>query len=151
MANPDLISYIKQNSTQFSRPILTQHLVAAGWQRADIDAAFAEIDGVPGGPIQTPTQTTPEANVDFIAQMQQRREEAARAGTGSIMEGNTEIRPNAAPANMYAGQRAANAGEQKGIIGMLIKTGLVKTEAQANIVMIVFIIAMLGATAWLLL
>lgn len=151
MAHPDLVTYIQQNSANFSRPILTQHLVAAGWQLADVEAAFAELAS-PGVPAAVPpVQHAPDPQADFIAQMQKRREEAARAGRGPIVEGNTEIRPSASPAAQYLAQQTTEGAQQGGIIGLLIKSGLVKTQAQANIVMLAFVAVMLGFTAWLLL
>lgn len=148
MPNEQLVSYIRTNSPAFPKQTLTQALMAQGWAVADIAAAFSHVEkemaGVTG---QQPTAPTQDAN--FLAEMERHRKES-EGYMHPIVDGNTEIRP-ASIASKYIQPQTAATGEQKGIIGLLIKTGLVKNETQANVVMIIFIVVVFGITAYLLL
>jgi hypothetical protein len=156
MANPQLVTYIKEQTGKFSKEAIIQALVASGWQLADINAALAEVEGVkePAPPSAglpaSATNNFAQAGSNFIAEMQKHREEAQQAGVAPIIEGSTQIRPSTLPSYSGTTPTGQTAPTQKGIIGMLMKTGFIKNEQQANMAMIAFICAMLGIIAWVL-
>lgn len=164
MAQPELIAYIKENTGKFEKTAIVQALVATGWSLADINAAFLELAPpsekapapAPASPAvmppasaiapdkilsQTPVQTS--QNAAFLAEMERHRKEAAALNPNKIVDGDVEVSIGAAAAQ--------TAAPQEGITGMLIKTGLVKNEQQANMFMIAAAVVMLGVSAWFIL
>ena len=139
MAPPELIAYIQKNAATFDRPTIVQALITAGWQLPDINAAFNELEH-PNAPT-TVEGLARNPDTKFLAEMERHRKEAETAVLPSVSAGQTTS----------AYRQSTPVTDTKGIAGMLIRMGLVKTESQANIAMIVFIVCMLGITAWLLL
>jgi hypothetical protein len=147
MPNEQLVSYIRENSSKFPKQTLTQALMAQGWAVGDIAAAFSKVEreaaGVPVAPETGPTQ-----DAAFLAEMEKRRQQGNGVIPPTIVEGNTEIRPFAS-ASRYLDRESDARGEQKGIIGLLIKWKVVKDVKQANIAMIGFVIVTIIIIAWL--
>lgn len=151
MLNEQLVSYIRENASKFPKQTLTQALMAQGWAVGDIAAAFSNVErervSIPAGQEPSAAQTQDAA---FLAEMEKRRREGSGLIPPTIVEGNTEIRPFVS-ASRYLDNEATSRTAPKGIIGLLIHTGLVKNEKQANIVMIASIFVFVGITAYLLL
>ncbi len=200
MAQPELLKYIQENTGKFEKPALVQALVDAGWQLADINAAFLEsekpapvqpaqpatepaqktppsgapltaegvsasasaaqvtqpqsaVPAMPQAPViaavvqpvvqQPQVKATPEeqnSNKEFLAEMQRHRKEAEAMHPSTIVEGDVQL-------SVGAGAPAASSG----LAGMVLKTGLVKTEQQANMVLIGGVVAVLAIAAWFIL
>jgi hypothetical protein len=166
MAQAELLKYLKENVGKFEKPALVQALVDAGWQLADINAAFLEFEKPAPAPApasaatvmpQTPVtpavvqpvvqepqmKATPDeqnSNKEFLAEMQRHRKEAEAMNPSTIIEGDVQLSVGAGPATT-----------QSGLAGMVLKTGLVKTEQQANMVLIGGVVAVLAIAAWFIL
>lgn len=87
-------------------------------------------------------QTATISNDAFLAEMTKRRKEA------------DALNPQPVPVNdvtISVGSTANPVSTQGGLVGMVLKTGLVKTEQQANMVLIGITIVCLGLSLWLIL
>lgn len=135
MSTPELTTYIEeQKKAGFSRTEIEQALRASGWNATDIAIAFGD---VPPPPTTTsPTSTSPEA---FLAEMQRRREAANVAQAQS---------PQTAQTQYAIPQTVPELSGETGIIGFLIKKGIVSTKEQANMVLIGVIVVVVGITFW---
>ncbi|MBY0472744.1 hypothetical protein K2Q00_00450 [Patescibacteria group bacterium] len=176
MANPQLTAYIQENLSKFSKEAVIRSLSSAGWSAIDISAAFMELEHpAPVAPVAPPTpapvpaqmqpvaivippasaapvvtqtkpltQTAAAANPNdaFLAEMTKRRKEAEALNPQTPSQGGVTI---------SIGSTQSPVVTQTGLIGMVMKTGLVKTQQQANMVLIGIIVVCLGLTAWFML
>jgi len=159
--NPQLVQYIKENTAAgFSRADMEKALLAAGWSAADVAAAFAPpatptqpqpAAPAPGPAVQAAAPataaagTTPQAAGDFLAQMQQRR-----AATQTIpATGASTAQPSTANYRPRYQASSPSTTKASGIVGLVLRTGVVKTEAQANMVLIGIIVVAVSLTVWL--
>ncbi len=222
MANPQLIAYIQENLSKFSKEAVIQSLSSAGWSAVDISAAFMDLEHpapvapiVPPAPIVSaePAQQRPIGSVEprpavasasaavtvsnsadggapqrvgarteqisskkseypeaatiaggsaqiiprtqisntaaatnpndvFLAEMTKRRKEAEGLNTQTSSQGDVTFAVGATQSPVVT---------QGGLIGMVLKTGLVKTEQQANIVLIGVVVVCLGLSLWFIL
>ncbi|HVY72507.1 MAG TPA: hypothetical protein VG984_00420 [Candidatus Paceibacterota bacterium] len=151
MANPQLIAYIREHEAQFAKEQIVQSLASAGWAAGDISDAFAELErpAAPSASVPAPVQvhmpTTPAAaapTADFMAEMEKRRQEAAAQNPYQ------NVSAASAPASQQF-RADVSAPAEKGIIGLLIRMKIVKTAAQANVVMLALAAACIAFSAWL--
>lgn len=154
MANKQILDYIEANIAAHTKESLTRVLIEGGWPAADVAAAFLEferpkqvgpdaivVEAVGPTAFQSaPVTAAPmDAGAAMLAEMEKHRKEAD-ALNPNITVGHS--------APVYIPEQQTS--DAKGIIGMLIKTGLVKNEAQANMVMIVFVVLVFAALGWFL-
>ena len=139
MANPQLVQYIRESMAKgISRDPLTKLLADAGWSSADVQEAFASLtNAVPNAPAEIPAQNIP--TTEFLAEMERRRK-AAEAAQPAAQVVSDSAQITTAPASVTS---------EKGLIGLLFKTGLVKTKQQANAVLIVVLVVVLGTIVWI--
>jgi hypothetical protein len=171
MANNQLVQYIIDNTKAgFTRTDIEKALVDAGWTVPDIAAAFAAIvTGATPAPAAaapqplTPaqaveqkqqvaaavvqTQASATSGADFVAEMARRREASAVAPVQT-----------AAAVPIDAGFSApgkfpvpGGSTTETGIVGFLIKRGIVKNTQQANIVLIAVLVIVVGLTIYVML
>ncbi len=143
MPNEQLLQYIRQNYSNFTRQDITQSLMSAGWAIPDIAAAYQAVESerTPApSPAAAPAQAQ-SPDTTFLTEMERRRRQTNEQPLPNA--GATEARPQYTPPQSTT--------TEKGIIGLLIKSGLVKNTQQANIVMIGIVVVAMGASAWLLL
>jgi hypothetical protein len=167
MANAQLAQYVRENTAKgFTRDVVTKALTDAGWPPADISAAFAEfLQPTPAAAIPSPTTspsvtvTTPPAQTSvptvstpvsappsdpgaaaFVAEMERRRQAAeALHPAAPVVQETARI-------NVFAPE---DTPQEKGIIGLLIRTKVVKDAHQANMVLVGIIIVVLSITIWI--
>jgi hypothetical protein len=143
MANPQLVQYIKDNSAKgISREVLTKTLTEAGWSASDVQDAFvANANPAALSPATpAPTSTVPAQNsssAEFLAQMEERRK---KAEAEKVFIPTTPAGKSKVPTSTIV--------TETGLIGLLLKTGVVKTKQQANMVLIGVLVVVLALVAW---
>ncbi|OGC87858.1 hypothetical protein A2419_02280 [Candidatus Adlerbacteria bacterium RIFOXYC1_FULL_48_26] len=95
-------------------------------------------------PIQTAAPQ--DSNSAFLAEMTKRRKEAE-----AMHPQNQTIEQGGVSISVGGYTPSQSTVTQGGLVGMVMKTGLVKTEQQANVVLIGIIIVCLGTAAWFIL
>lgn len=100
-----------------------------------------------GGDSSVSVQAKPPAqatnpNDAFLAEMAKRRKEADALTTQTSSQGDVTI---------SMGSTQSPVVTQTGLVGMVMKTGLVKTEQQANMVLIGVVVVCLGLSLWFIL
>jgi hypothetical protein len=97
----------------------------------------------PVAPPQAAPQSTVNPNAAFLAEMEKRRREAEALNPQTAG-------PNGVTISVGSVQTSTTTN-QGGLVGMVIKTGLVKNEQQANMVLIGVIVVCMGLAAWFIL
>jgi len=111
-------------------------------------------------PVVAPTSSTPpvqakpsiqtaapqDSNSAFLAEMTKRRKEAE-----AMQPQNQTIEQGGVSISVGGYAPSQTTVTQGGLVGMVMKTGLVKTEQQANMVLIGVIVVCLGTAAWFML
>ncbi len=102
-------------------------------------------------PVAAPLTSTPpvqikpqpsDTNDAFLAEMTKRRKEAEALNPQVLSQGDVTF---------SVGSTQSPAVTQGGLVGMVLKTGLVKTEQQANIVLICVAVVCFGFSLWFIL
>jgi hypothetical protein len=156
MPNEQLLQYLRDNYGKATRQELTQSLMSAGWQLPDIAAAYEAAErehtaatapaGQTAGSVPAAAVGQPETpNTTFLAEMERRRQPNSQPTATTPLDTGANLRA------LNTARAAQSASSEKGIIGFLMRTGLVKSAQQANIAMIGIVVACLALTAWLLL
>ena len=129
MVPEQLLVYIRQNiAAGFKKEEVAQALKNAGWAPQDIEQGFAALDNP--ALVEQKIQATTDA-----AEFARIQEELRRAQTRN---------------SRFSETSPANAGNNI-MAAWLIKKGIVKNEAQANMVLIGLSLVMLAFAAWRLL
>lgn len=132
MAKPQLLDYIRTNLAEsFSRQEIEQALVAAGWATSDVAEAFIEIEHPEAVTISPQVPVDPAlASAAEEARIQQELELEAKRRKSRGSTANT------------------NPSTASGIIGWLIRKGIVRTESQANILLIAVSASAIFLAVW---
>ncbi len=133
MPSQTLLDYIRQNQgAGFSKTDIEAALGKAGWSAQDIAAGFLAIEH-PEAIIAPPPAGQPPQD-ETAAELARIQAELARVQKQK-------------PASRFV-ERAPNTS--RGIIGFLVARNIVKSESQANIVLLSIALACIALSVWLL-
>ncbi len=166
MVRQELVDYIKQNlEAGFARPDIEQSLKAAGWADADVADTFATFAvESPAPQAEAPAAAEEEGNLIGLMVPHQGDEEVAAEDSSFNTKDPKEFlaemqrhrdaqkqNANAGAPEYMASLGESGAQNPGGLIGLLLKTHLVKTETQAKIALVVIMLIIWALIGWMLL